>query len=320
VDPIQILDKFIQLNPLGEISRIAQRREIAIQGQRNPEIRIKIIKKLIAEKIEHLDVGARGGIEVGTSPYSDVLSLTLVEPDPIEAKKMRESGYRVIEKILAETDGGQKKIFFTKKRGTSSIFKVNKKVLKYYSPDISPRDGIRWSDPNRFNVEEECRIDITSIASLGQNQKINFDDIKIDTEGSELDILKGLGKQRPFFIKTEVEMVELYEKQALFHDVLKCLYDLGYIMCDLNIRSRPHGRYYGFPTPTTGDFSRGVPFTGDAFFMADWMRLSGQEIIARNSRKWASTLVMRGYADIVEVVCSQQDVHEGNEILRILRS
>jgi hypothetical protein len=87
VDPIKIIENFIQLNQLGETSRIAQRREIAIQGQRNPEIRIKIIKKLITEKIEHLDVGARDGIEVGTSPYSDVLSLTLVEPDPIEAKK-----------------------------------------------------------------------------------------------------------------------------------------------------------------------------------------------------------------------------------------
>jgi hypothetical protein len=71
--------------------------------------------------------------------------------------------------------------------------------LQYYSPDISPRDGARWSDPNRFNVEEGCRIDIASIASLGKNLKINFDDIKIDREGRELDILKGLGKQRPFY-------------------------------------------------------------------------------------------------------------------------
>jgi FkbM family methyltransferase len=314
VDPIQILDKFIQLNPLEEISKIAARREFVIQGQRNPEIRIKIIKKLIAEKIEHLDVGARDGIEVSTSPYSDVLSSTLVEPDPIEAKKLRGSGYRVIEQILSDVHGVQKKLYLARKRGVSSLFKPNMNVIKYYSPENGE------ANIHRFDTEEEVKINTTTISRLGKKLNINFDDIKMDTEGSELKILKGLGKQRPFFLKTEVEMVELYETQALFHDVLKFLYDLGYVMCDLNIRIRPHGGYYGFPTPTTGDFSRGVPFTGDAFFMADWMRLSGQEIIARNSRKWASTLVMRGYADIVEVVCSQQDVHEGNEILRILRS
>jgi hypothetical protein len=115
-------------------------------------------------------------------------------------------------------------------------------------------------------------------------------------------------------------MVELYKSQPLFYDVTKFLYELGYIMCDLDIVARPNGEYYGLTTPTTGDFSRGIPFTGDAFFMPDWMRPSGQEIIARNSRKWASTLIMRGYADIVEVVCSKQYVEAGNEIRRALRS
>lgn len=319
-EPLKVLEHFIENNPLGEVSRISEKKETVIQSRNNFTKRIAIIKELTTEKIEHLDVGARDGIQSNTAPYEEVLSLTLVEPDPIEAKRLRESGYRVIEKILLENDGGQKKIYFPQKRGLSSIFKPNKSVIKYYSPDISARNGERWADPNRFEVESESNIEVTSINHLADNLKINFEDIKIDTEGSELQILKGLGKQRPFFIKTEVEMVELFEKQALFHDVLKFLYDLGYIMCDLNIRSRPHGKYYGLSTPTTGNFSRGIPFTGDALFMADWMRPTGQKIIARNTRKWASILVMRGYADIVEVVCSNQDVEAGDEIRTVLRS
>jgi FkbM family methyltransferase len=309
----KILDQFIQNNPLGNVSRLASKKENFIQGQENVKQRIKIINNLIKNKIEHLDIGARNGIQSSTVPFSEILSLTLVEPDPIEAKKLRGSGYRVIEQILSDVHGVQKKLYFARKRGVSSLFKPNINVIMYYSPKN------HTVDKNRFDTQEEVEINSTTISKVGEKLNINFDDIKIDTEGSELKILKGLGVQRPFFIKTEVEMVELFHNQALFHEVLAFLYDLGYIMCDLDVHSRINGLYYDLPTPTTGNFCRGIPFSADAYFIADWMRPSGQDIIARNSKKWASTLVMRGYADIVEIVCSNQDIEEGNEIRRILR-
>jgi hypothetical protein len=159
MDPIKVLDKIIELNPLGKVSKIAQRNEIEIQRQRNSEIRIKIINELITERIEHLDVGARDGIEIGTSPYADILSVILVEPDPIEATKLRDVGYRVIEKILSDVHGTQKTIFFSKKRGVSSVIEQNKSILRYYSPENH--------DQKRFDVEYEAEIGTTTISSLG---------------------------------------------------------------------------------------------------------------------------------------------------------
>jgi len=35
IDPIKILDKFIELNPLGKVSKISGLQEIAIQGIKN---------------------------------------------------------------------------------------------------------------------------------------------------------------------------------------------------------------------------------------------------------------------------------------------
>ena len=71
-------------------------------------------------------------------------------------------------------------INLTKSRGCSSLYKPNLKYLKNY-PDVE-----------RFFVEDTVTVETTSLDTL-YNDKVfsNIDFIKIDTQGSELDILKG---------------------------------------------------------------------------------------------------------------------------------
>ena len=49
--------------------------------------------------------------------------------------------------------------------------------------------------------------------------------LKIDTQGSELEILKGLGEYFPLMMKVEVQIISMYENVPNWGDLINHLYD-----------------------------------------------------------------------------------------------
>ena len=68
---------------------------------------------------------------------------------------------------------------------------------------------------------------------LGQQQSCDF--IKIDTQGTELEILRGganLLEKRIIGLEVEVEFIQIYKKQSLFGDICAYLTPIGYEFLD----------------------------------------------------------------------------------------
>jgi len=118
---------------------------------------------------------------------------------------------------------GYKKFYVCKKLNTSSFFKPDYKELKEYHS--SPRRRKRFIITEKKNIRC-CRLD-DIISKVG----VNFDFLKLDTQGSEYQILKGMGKylrQDIIAVQAEVWFRHLYKGIKLFPEVDKLLIKNGF--------------------------------------------------------------------------------------------
>jgi len=114
-------------------------------------------------------------------------------------------------------------LYVTKTPEASSLYPPNTPLIK------------RWRQDDVFDVAGEVDIDCITLEEMLSSKKVNYVDvIKIDTQGSELDILLGAGRylDKISIIKCEVEFVELYRGQPLFDDVVRELSKCGFRFVD----------------------------------------------------------------------------------------
>lgn len=107
----------------------------------------------------------------------------------------------------------------TKKLSCSSFLEPNMELLK----ELQPNDWDRFEVSDRIEVQVD-RLDNLLDSDTAINKLI------IDTQGSELNVLKGCGDllNNTHTIVCEVEYVELYKDQPLFSDVLEYLEPFGF--------------------------------------------------------------------------------------------
>jgi hypothetical protein len=94
----------------------------------------------------------------------------------------------------------------------------------------------KFFDPERYNIVKTCKILTDTLDSqLLKNNIGSVDFIKIDTQGSELLILKGGENTLKNIIglEVEVEFVPIYENQPLFTDVDEFIKGFGFTLFDL---------------------------------------------------------------------------------------
>ncbi len=157
-----------------------------------------------------LDVGAAQGIGLERwESHLDQVSRILVEPDPVAFEELQSNLGKndVAVNAALWSRSCKKKLYLTKKRMCSSLYEPN---LKYTS---------LFPDPERWHIEVVSEIETVTLDSLKLGP---VDFVKIDTQGSELDILQG-GLQvldQCLGIEIEVEFVEIYKQQPLFDKVL----------------------------------------------------------------------------------------------------
>jgi FkbM family methyltransferase len=101
-----------------------------------------------------------------------------------------------------------KRLYVTKKRQCSSLLVPNQNVINKYKA-------------YRFEVEYEMDINVDRLDSYITNDIGIVDLLKLDTQGTEYDILVGCGDLLKNIRKIvcEVEHIELYKNQKLFQDV-----------------------------------------------------------------------------------------------------
>jgi len=176
--------------------------------------------------IIYVDIGASGGIHKKWDRLRPHLRTVAFEPDDraFEALDKNEDDVIYINKALgAKRELGH--LNLTRARRCSSIFPPNRTLIE------------NFEDAERFDVTEETEVMLESLDDALSAEGVQVVDfLKIDTQGSGLDILKGAKRileESVVGVEIEVEFQPLYEDQPLFRDVDAFLDTAGFELFDL---------------------------------------------------------------------------------------
>ncbi len=249
-----------------------------------------LIKKLLdKEKILALDVGAQGGFNSdGFFPkkYNLFFEDILVEPIEEEANKLNEKKF-VINKGLWSKKERRKLYILDNRLGSSSM----------YEPDVEAftLHNIKTKDFNNYKVTRTIETECDTLSNQLLELKIkNLDYLKIDTQGSELEILKGLGEYRPLLIKIEAHFFSMYKNVPSWHKLNNHLFELNYVSIDMK---------------GIGNHSTRIPAEADILFIPNFNNKIGKNLIMKNKEKFVSLMLIFGQLRLLQLIMKKYEIN-----------
>jgi FkbM family methyltransferase len=202
-----------------------------------------------------IDVGARGGAPQEVDSLRPYLSYVGFDADRDECARLAAhppagyASYQVFPRFIAGRKG-RTTFHIYREPGQSSV----------YLP--AQRFKALWGG-ERFSIEKSVDVDSVTLDEFFASEPglSRPDFMKLDTQGSELDALKG-GQQtlrETSLVEIEVEFVPMYEGQPLFADILQFMTANGFELLYLNRVFSARREIYAGP-------SRGQIIFGDALF------------------------------------------------------
>ena len=250
-----------------------------------------LIKKLIKnEKIISLDVGAQGGYNSDNffpKKYQQFFENILVEPIKSEAEKLKNKKF-VINKGLWSKKENKKLYILSNRLGSSSMYEPNIKSFDLHN--ISSKDFEDYKVTR--TVEIECDTISSQLSELNIN---NLDYLKIDTQGAELEILKGIGKYRPLLIKIEAHLFSMYKNVPSWHELVNYLYDMNYILID----------WKGI-----GKHNTRIPAEADMIFIPNFNIEYGKELIKNNNEKFITLMLIFGQLRLLQLILKRLQINK----------
>jgi FkbM family methyltransferase len=257
-----------------------------------------LISKILKKKLIALDVGAQGGFfNTGLfhPRYNNYFSPILVEPIAAEAKKIKSSNYKVISKGLWSKKCTKILYFLEKRPGSSSMFEPNKKNLNLY--------GFKKKNYHLFDVTKKIKIKCDTLKSSLQKLNIKFlDYLKIDTQGAEYEILKGIGNFFPLLVRLEVHTIPMYKNAPYWCKVINYMHQLGYIVCDWQ---------------KIGSHVTRSPVEMDIVFIPNYLTKFGKELIKNRVDNFISLMLVFGHVSLLRIISENLNFSLNKELKKL---
>jgi len=230
------------------------------------------------------DIGARGGHLGELAGLKQYLKYYGYDADTKECARLAASAvsgfvdHRILPYYVGKEDGPVNFNIY-RSPGDSSRLQPNERFQKEFNPNLV--------------IEQEVQVDSARLDTIIRKEKLDWPDfIKLDTQGTELEILHSspISVSNAMLVETEVEFIEMYQGQHLYHDVAAYMYDKGFDLLYLNRVFQTRPQY--------GGEARGQITFGDALFgrRENGLNAFAPEAIA----KYAVLLVNYGHRDLAE--------------------
>ena len=188
---------------------------------------MQIFRDLLkGDLLKCVDVGARGGMQKHWLPFLKAITLDAIEPDSVACKAQADAK-RPNENWFSIGLGG--------KTGTAILYLLSKPSGSSLFPP-NPKNMTDYSGESYGTVAREVPIELMTFSDFIRTHKRPLPNlVKLDTQGSELDILQSLEpahRGELLGIQTEVEVVEMYNGQPLFFELDAAMQKQGYVLYD----------------------------------------------------------------------------------------
>jgi len=255
------------------------------------------IEKLLKnKKLIGLDVGAQGGFNSDKffpEKYNKYFETILV--DPLKNSLKNAQSKHIINKGLWSSKGVRKLYVLDKRPGSSSMYEPNKESFTIY--------GFEEKDFNLFDVNKTEMVECDTLSSSLKNLDINtLDYLKIDTQGAELEVLKGLENYRPLVIKCEVQIFPMYKNVPSWTEITNFLYKLDYMLSDWK-KIGPHATR--------------TPVEMDMVFIPNFLKDSGKKLILQKEKEFISLMLVSGQIKLLKKISKILNLKHSEHYIKI---
>jgi FkbM family methyltransferase len=232
------------------------------------------------------DAGARGGGMGELAGLSRFVTYVGFDADEVECKRLMDhppdgykeyKEYRVYPYFLGE--GGRVDFHLYSDPGMDSTYEINSEFNRVFLE-------------SSVQVERTVRLQSAALDEVALREELEAPDLlKLDTQGSELSILRGASHTlaQTGLVEVEVEFCQMYDGQPLFADVDVLLRSLGFELLYLNRCFLPRRHFYK-------GLSRGQLIFGDALYGRGPSHLGG--FPAERIAKYVILLCHYGHLDL----------------------
>jgi FkbM family methyltransferase len=254
-------------------------------------------KHLLGKNLVVVDVGCRWGFADFWQQLSPHVVLYGFDPDPAECERLRasykEANVHLVPLALAE-EPGERTLYLTREMACSSLYQPDPALTGSF-PELACASEVGTS-----------KIVVTTLDEWSAaNRVAEIDFIKLDTQGAELDVLRGGGRALDSVraLEVEVEFNPIYIGQPLFGDVDRFLRDRGFVLWKLStlahyspgdasrMQEQPNTNYYDSQTVSHAVLS-GQLYWGHAYYVR-------KEIAAGSSRDWQQSVRDAALMDVL---------------------
>ncbi len=277
-------------------------------------------KELLNKPLGFIDIGARGGAHDIVEPVARITSVLGFEPDVEECKRLMslpdvvKPWAKIDFKMIALSDkDGDAELKLINEPSNSSLLSPNKLFVKRYNMN-------KWLEVGSYKLKTTT-LD-KAISEINEPDVRYGEFIKLDTQGTEFEILKGsieTMSKNTVAIITEVSFCELYKGQKLFSDIEMLLRQQGfsfYGFISLHSRSKKLLDKITHITREREIFSNAV-------FFKDPLSSKGLILDERSIYSLFTVSLLTGYYDFayelaLETWLKDSDEEEGSRIKNLI--